>query len=115
VHARDRTRPDDDPTIIRHLHDLAALERHAVSAPRFAELVLAAAAADVDRGQGAEISANPAMMFAEMLRRLETDPLWAKEYEEFVQQVSFARSGERIDFSDALAACARLVERGLRE
>jgi len=115
VHARDRTWPDDDPTIIRHLHDLAALEQHAVSAPRFAELVLAAAAADVDRGQGAEISANPAMMFAEMLRRLETDPLWAREYEDFVRQVSFAGGGEVIHFADALAACARLVKRSLPE
>ena len=26
VRARDRSRPDDDPTIVRHLHDLAALE-----------------------------------------------------------------------------------------
>jgi hypothetical protein len=25
VHARDRASPEDDPTIIRHLHDLAAL------------------------------------------------------------------------------------------
>jgi EcoEI R protein C-terminal/Nucleotidyl transferase AbiEii toxin, Type IV TA system len=30
VRARDRTKPDDDPTIIRHLHDLAALERQFV-------------------------------------------------------------------------------------
>jgi hypothetical protein len=109
VHVRDRTRPEDDPTIIRHLHDLAALEQHAVSAPRFAELVLAAAAADVDRGHGADISANPPMMFAEMLRRLETDPLWAREYEDFVRQVSFAKAGEAIDFARALAACTRLV------
>jgi hypothetical protein len=33
VCARDRARPGDDPTIIRHLHDLAALERHVASAP----------------------------------------------------------------------------------
>ena len=48
-------------------------------------------------------------MFAEMLRRLETDPLWAREYEEFVRQVSFAGPGEVMDFADALAACTRLV------
>lgn len=51
VLARDRTRARDDPTIIRHLHDLAALERHVVSAPRFAELVLAAAPA-MPAGEG---------------------------------------------------------------
>jgi hypothetical protein len=48
--------------------------------------------------------------FAEMLRRLETDPLWAREYEEFVRQVSFAGVDEVIHFTDALAACGRLVK-----
>jgi hypothetical protein len=49
VRARERTRADDDPTIIRHLHDLGALEKHVASAPRFPELVSAAAAVDVGR------------------------------------------------------------------
>jgi hypothetical protein len=76
-------------------------------APGFAGLVLAAAAAD--EGRGGAPTANPATMFAEMLRRLETDPLWAREYEEFVRQVSFAGAGEAIDFTAALAACTRLI------
>jgi len=54
-------------------------------------------------------------MFAEMLRRLETDPLWATEYEEFVRQVSFAGPGEVKLFADALAACSRLVKRSVPE
>ena len=108
VRARDRTKPDDDPTIIRHLHDLAALEQHVASASRFPELVLAAAAADVGRGGGAP-TGDPAVMFAEMLRRLETDPLWAREYEDFVRQVSFAGPEEALDFASALVACSRLV------
>ena len=64
VLARDRTRAGDDPTIIRHLHDLAALERHVVSAPRFAELVLAAAPA-MPAGRGNSEWQRP----AEDLRR----------------------------------------------
>ena len=55
-------------------------------------------------------AADPPTMFAEMLQRLETDPLWAREYEDFVQQVSFAGAGEVILFADALAACGRLVK-----
>jgi hypothetical protein len=110
VCARDRARPGDDPTIVRHLHDLAALERSVATAPRFAELVLAAAAADAGRGgEGAPFGNAPAA-FAEMLRRLETDPIWAREYEEFVRQVSFAGAGETIHFADARAACGRLVK-----
>jgi predicted nucleotidyltransferase component of viral defense system len=115
VLARDRTRRGDDPTIIRHLHDLAALERHVVSAPRFAELVLAAAAGDVGRGGETGTGSDAREMFAGMLRRLETDPLWAREYEEFVRQVSFAGAGEEIDFDEAVAACIRVVKHVLAE
>jgi hypothetical protein len=43
-----------------------------------------------------------------MLQRLETDPLWAREYEDFVRSVSFAPVNEAIIFGDALAAAARL-------
>jgi hypothetical protein len=107
VRARDRTRPGDDPTIIRHLHDLAALEKQVAAAPHFPQLVLAAAGADIGRGGGP--AGDPAEIFPEMLRRLETDPLWAKEYEDFVRQVSFAGAGEEIDFAEAFAACSRLA------
>jgi hypothetical protein len=109
VRARDRTRADDDPTIVRHLHDLAALERQVASAPGFAELVHAAAAADAGRGGERTTPADPGTMFADMLDRLELDALWAREYEDFVRAVSFAGPGEAIDFAGALAACARLV------
>ena len=54
-------------------------------------------------------------MFAEMLQRLETDPLWAREYEDFVRAVSFAGRDEAIDFAHAIAGCARLVKVGLSE
>jgi Nucleotidyl transferase AbiEii toxin, Type IV TA system len=113
VLVRDRTRPNDDPTIIRHLYDLAAHEPRVAAAPRFAELVLTASASD--EGRGGAAAANPVAMFADMLRRLETDPLWAREYQEFVRAVSFAGPGEAIHFADALAACARLVKLGLPE
>jgi hypothetical protein len=97
-----------DPSIIRHLHDLAALAERATLSRRFPELVLAAAEADAGRGGGAP-AGDPATMFAEMLQRLETDPLWAREYEDFVRQVSFAGPGEVIDFAAALAACTQLI------
>jgi cystathionine beta-lyase family protein involved in aluminum resistance len=61
------------------------------------------------RSSSAAIAGEPAAIFAEMLRRLETDPLWAREYEDLVQQVSFAGPDEAIHFADALAACNRLV------
>ena len=102
-----------DPTTIRPSSVICTIsprsKRQVASAPRFAELVLAAAAADVGRGGERTAPADPAAMFADMLRRLETDPLWAREYEDFVRAVSFAGPGEQIDFSAALEACRRLV------
>jgi hypothetical protein len=88
--------------------NLRLLEKHVASAARFPELALAAATADIGRGGGAP-ARDPAATFGEMLRRLEDDALWAREYEDFVREVSFAGPGEAIGFADALAACTRLV------
>jgi hypothetical protein len=71
---RRRAEPKDDPTIIRHLHDLAALEPALESAAKFRELVLAAVAADVGRGGEKNPPTDPALIFADMLKRLESDP-----------------------------------------
>ena len=108
VLARNRGSDDDDPTIIRHLHDLAALESRAAASPEFVRLVQEAAARDADRG-GGSTPGNTAERFAVMLDRLEREPFWASDYEEFVQRVSFAPAGEDIRFADALKAVDRLV------
>ena len=46
-----------------------------------------------------------------MLQRLETDPLWAREYEDFMRQVSFASIDKSIGFDAAIAGAARLIDR----
>ena len=109
VRVRRRGEPEDDPTIIRHLHDLAALEAVAASAPNFRDLVLAAITADAGRGGEKDPPTDPGIIFAGMLQRLESDPLWAREYEDFVRSVSFAVPSEEIGFADAIGACRRLI------
>ena len=106
---RDRNAKDDDPTIIRHLHDLAALETLAAAASTFRTVLLAAAAADTGRGRG-RAPADPTDRFALMIERLSTDRMWADEYEEFVHNVSFATAAEEISFRAGLDATRRLVE-----
>lgn len=49
------------------------------------------------------------MLFAGMLDRLATDPLWATEYQDYVDAVSFARPDERLGFDAALAAVRDLI------
>ena len=108
VLARDRADPEDDPTIIRHLHDLAALETHVVPSPEFKRLVEEAATADSKRGGGVA-PADLATRFAAMLERLTGDKLWRQEYETYVDQVSFAPESERIVFEAAIDACRRIL------
>jgi hypothetical protein len=50
-----------------------------------------------------------------MLDLLDSDKLWASEYERFVLQVSFAKPDETISFAEALAAARRLVNKVYRE
>ena len=50
VHARRRGSHKDDPTMIRYLHDLAALKMSVIGANHFRALVRKAAADDVGRG-----------------------------------------------------------------
>lgn len=108
VCTRERGAPDDDPTIIRHLHDLAALERRVASAPPFINVLVEAMAADTSRG-GGRAPEDPAERFSRMLKRLSTDPLWADEYDVFVGDNSFAPPDEAISFASALEATNRLV------
>lgn len=58
-------------------------------------------------GEGAPADIDERL--ALMLERLGGDSLWADEYEEFVQNVSFAAQAEAITFTSALAAARRLV------
>lgn len=110
VCTRDRSSPKDDPTIIRHLHDLAALESRVADSPAFTSLLLEAAQYDTGRG-GGKAPTKPAERFALMLERLLTDPLWAEEYNQFVHDKSFGKPDEVISFGNAIASTRRLVEK----
>jgi hypothetical protein len=107
---RQRGAIGDDTTLIRHLHDLAALKSAVEIVPAFTTLAFQAAAADAGRGGGATTSSDPATRFANMIDRLRSDRLWASEYDDFVRQVSFAQPDERISFDQALAAVIALVD-----
>jgi hypothetical protein len=114
VCARRRGGADDDPTIIRHLHDLAALEGTVAGASGFAALAQKTAEDDTGRG-GEGVPSNPKERFAVMLDLLHNDKLWATEYETFVLQVSFAGLGETTTFAEAFAATRRLVDKVYKE
>jgi len=105
---RIRGAKNDDPTVIRHLHDLAALEPSVANAPAFNKLLWSAVESDTGRG-GEGVPVSPTERFAFMLNRLTTDTAWERDYENYVQSVSFAMPDEMISFSNALAATKRLI------
>jgi len=109
VLSRQRGSENDDPTIVRHVHDLAVLKPHVATSGNFPTLVGKAMADDKGRGGEATASVDPAMLFTGMLDRLATDPLWATEYQDYVDAVSFAQLDERLGFDAALAAVRDLV------
>jgi len=109
VLARRRGSDNDDPTIVRHVHDLAALRPHVATCSDFNALVRRAMAEDKGRAGETIGSTNPTALFVGMLDRLTTDPLWASEYQDYVDAVSFAQPDELMGFEAALAAVRDMV------
>lgn len=107
AHARNRQDPKDDPTIVRHLHDLAALETLASGDHRFANLVRTTIEGDAGRAKSQDTDWTT--MLLDMPERLASDAEWRREYERLVEAVSFARNDERIGFDAALESSRRLV------
>lgn len=109
---RDRNQVDDDPAVVRHLHDLAILQKPALAHAGFAALVAEAMRKDDRRAKhntgftGLPITEK----FEQMLICLTSDPQYVQEYDRFVKGVSYAKQSETPDFVQALQAIRRLVE-----
>jgi len=98
---------DNDPTIVRHLHDLCALEKRALADQNFARAARRAHCDDNRRGEQVEAPLAEATM--EAWACLLTDPEYEREYAQFVDAMSYAPDAERIDFTAAVAAFSRLT------
>jgi hypothetical protein len=107
--ARDRTSPADDPTIVRHLHDLAALEIVATTEDAFPDLLLETLTADSHRGGGALAELAPRDRLAVMLERLDKDEAYEGEYRRFVEGMAFVGTGDVPSYDNARSALSRLA------
>jgi hypothetical protein len=108
---RKRDSSKDDPTVIRHAHDLAALENVAVGSQAFCPLVLQLLNQDAIRGKPPQhIAALPPMgRMSYALQLLRDDPEYRQEYEQFVTAMSYAPADETLSFDEAMAAVSRLA------
>ncbi len=111
VLVRDRTAPNDDPTIVRHLHDLAALEPVIKEAPdEFTRISKDSLFQDRSRRGGEAIaSLSDAARLGDALEKIRQDVLYRDEYEHFVMAMSYADDKERIHFDEALSSLERTI------
>lgn len=110
----DRVRGDkyDDPSIVRHIHDLAMLKDRALSFIGFRDLVAVSMQEDDSRAKNdASLEGMP---MGDKLRRmfeiLASDTAYSQEYDRFVKSVSYAKDGEAPDFDSAIAALHILAD-----
>lgn len=101
----------DDPSLVRHLHDLAILKDLALAHSDFDKLVLFSMANDDRRSKtnqdfsGMSVSEK----FDLLLSALDKDREYAREYGLFVKGVSYASGNDIPDFEETLAAARNLI------
>lgn len=112
VFIKDRTKPlhskENDPTIVRHLHDIAALEEMLYT-KEFVELLQKSF--DADKGRGGFDNNYTLPEFIEItLDKLTEDKVYKKEYSDFVDSMSYAKDSEVITFEKALNYFNRMYD-----
>ena len=92
-----------DKTLIRHVHDLAALETLITPTAEFPNLVRQSIAGDHNRSDIPQ-----EQRLRGVITNLQTAE-WKEAYQAFVQDMSFARDDEIIPYETAIDACERLI------
>lgn len=112
IDIKDRTKKQgdiaNDATIIRHLSDLAALESLILN-DDFIKGVHQSFKTDKGRG-GSNKSISLAEFAEKTLNKLKTDKIYSKEYNDFVDALSYANDYESINFKTALTSFERIVD-----
>lgn len=106
------TRDDDelknDPTMIRHLHDLCALEKIALTHEGFIPTIHSAFESDKGRGgMSKDMSLNDAAQ--KTLNDLRNHKAYERNYRNFVDAMSYATFDDRITFRAALKAFENII------
>ena len=110
VYIKDRTKPlhskENDPTIVRHLHDIAALD-DLLYTKEFIELLQKSF--DADKGRGGFDKNYTLPEFIKItLDKLTEDKVYQKEYSDFVSSMSYAKDSEFITFEKAIKCCNKI-------
>ncbi len=112
VFIKDRTKPlhskENDPTIVRHLHDIVALEDVLYLYTKdFVNLLQKSFEADKGRG-GLDNNYTLLEFMRITLDKLSEDKVYKKEYTDFVSSMSYAKDSEIITFEKAIKCCNKI-------
>jgi len=105
---RIRGSENDSPDIVRHIHDLAILKGLAMNNPKFSELVISAMERDKNRSEVIK-SLSLKEKLSNVVKIINTDLEYSKEYERFVNAMSYAKSDSVPNFKAALEGVGELV------
>ena len=102
---------DDDPNVVRHLYDLAALESHALEHPDFPALLKTRIIEDASRGRSGPGGAalQPAERVFAALDILEAEHKHSTRYSQFVAAMCYGREDQVPPFATTLMAIQRLA------
>lgn len=101
--------PQNDPTIMRHLHDLAALLPIIEDENAFRKMIDSSFLRDQGRN-GSDKEKPFKELSREALAQMRADGHYAKEYKQFVDAMSYAPDDERIGFNDALILFEKYIQ-----
>lgn len=112
VYIKDRTKPlhskENDPTIVRHLHDIATLE-DLLYTKEFVALLQKSFESDKSRG-GFENNYTLPEFIKITLDKLNEDKIYQKEFTDFVSSMCYAKDSEVITFAKAFDCLERLYQ-----
>lgn len=107
---KDRTKPlyskENDPTIMRHLYDIATLETE-IKTPFFKELVFKFYTKDCNR-IGTQNNHSLCEFANIVLNKLKSDKIFKEEYVNFVDSMCYTK--DRISFEDAVNSLKNIVD-----
>lgn len=111
--ARELAADDYDPTMIRHLHDLSALNQEVLTRfDDFLQILHIKMSADLTR---TKILQDSSQRLQTMLILLSQNAIWRSEYQDYVARVSLLASDQQIQFDQAYQALVLLVERVIKD
>lgn len=100
----------NDPTIIRHLHDLYSLKDVLIRSENFINLVNSAYLKDKGRG-GSETNLSIIEMITNTIQVLKEDKVYKDEYKQFVDSMSYAKENEKITFDQGITVLEEIRDK----